>query len=403
MKDTHQVPGRRVTLRGRGAECALLEGMVDAVRAGGSRALVVRGEAGVGKSALLEHLVDAASDLRVVRAVGAESEMELAFAAVHQLCAPMLDRLDGLPTPQREALRIVFGLSGGVAAPDRFLVGLAVSSLLSEVAEESQLVCVVDDAQWLDRASARTLGFVARRLWAGPVGMVFASREACEELRGLQALELGGLRDGDAHALLSSTTQLFLDKRVCDRIVAETRGNPLALLELPRGLTQAQLAGGVGLLGAHALSGRIEESFRQRLAKLPCESQRLLLVAAVEPVGDPLLAWGAAEQLGIGVSASVAAETEGLLAVGERVTFRHPLLRSAVYGAASVEDRRAAHLALAEVTDCELDSDRRAWHLAAAASGPDEEVATELERSAGRAQARGGWPLRPHFCSARSS
>jgi len=274
----------------------------------------VRGEAGVGKSALLEHLVDAASDLRVVRAVGAESEMELAFAAVHQLCAPMLDRLDGLPTPQREALRIVFGLSGGVAAPDRFLVGLAVSSLLSEVAEESQLVCVVDDAQWLDRASARTLGFVARRLWAGPVGMVFASREACEELRGLQALELGGLRDGDAHALLSSTTQLFLDKRVCDRIVAETRGNPLALLELPRGLTQAQLAGGVGLLGAHALSGRIEESFRQRLAKLPCESQRLLLVAAVEPVGDPLLAWGAAEQLGLGVSR----RRDGRIAGGRR-------------------------------------------------------------------------------------
>ena len=390
MNDPHQVRGGRITLRGRGAECAVLEGILDAVRAGESRALVVRGEPGVGKSALLDYLVEAATDLRVVRAVGVECEMELAFAALHQLCAPMLDRLDGLPAPQREALRTVFGLSSGVAAPSRFLVGLAVSSLLSEVAEGGPLVCVVDDAQWLDQASAQTLGFVARRLWAEPVGMVFASREPCDELRGLRDLELGGLRDGDARALLSSAVQLFLDKRVCDRIVAETRGNPLALLELPRGLTQAQLAGGFGLLGAQTLSGRIEESFRRRLADLPCESQRLLLVAAAEPVGDPLLVWGAAEQLGIGVSAAVAVEKEGLLAIGERVTFRHPLVRSAVYGAASVEDRRAVHLALAEVTQSESDPDRRAWHLAAAASGPDEEVAIELERSAARAQARGG-------------
>ena len=389
MVDRHPVRGGLARLRGRRTECAVLDGMIATVREGEGRTLVVRGEAGVGKTALLEHVAEAASDLRVVRAVGVESEMELAFAALHQLCAPMLDRLGRLPAPQREALGIVFGLSGG-AAPDRFLVGLAVLSLLSEVAEERPLVCVIDDAQWLDQASARTLGFVARRLLADPVGLVFAAREPGEELRGLPELEVQGLRNGDAHALLGSVVQFLLDERVRDRIVAETRGNPLALLELPRGLTATQLAGGFELLGVQALSGRIEESFRQRLAELPPETKRLLLVAAAESVGDPLLVWRAAERLGIGVSAAAAAETEGLLAISARVTFRHPLVRSAVYRSASLPERRAVHLALAEVTDPEVDPDRRAWHLAAAAPGPDEEVALELERSAGRVQARGG-------------
>jgi DNA-binding CsgD family transcriptional regulator len=378
-----------VELRGRRVECAALDGMMEAVREGESRTLVVRGEAGVGKSALLNYAVESASDLRVVRAVGVESEMELAFASLHQLCAPMLDRLERLPDPQRDALEIAFGLSGG-ATPDRFMVGLALLSLLSEVAEERPLLCVVDDAQWLDQVSARTLAFVARRLFAEPVGLVFAAREPGEELRGLPDLEVRGLRSGDARALLGSVVRFRLDERVRDRIVAETRGIPLALLDLPRGLTATQLAGGFGLLGAHALTGRIEESFLRRLEALPTETRSLLLVAAAEPVGDPLLVWGAAERLGIDGSAAAAAATEGLLAIGERVTFRHPLVRSAVYRSAPPLERSAVHQALAEATDAQVDPDRRAWHLSAAATGPDEEVALELERSAGRAQARGG-------------
>jgi DNA-binding CsgD family transcriptional regulator/tetratricopeptide (TPR) repeat protein len=389
MVDRHSARGGVTGLRGRRTESAALDELLAAIRDGESRALVVRGEAGVGKTALLEYLVAAAPDLRVERAMGVESEMELAFAALHQLCAPMLARLERLPAPQREALEIVFGLSAG-AAPDRFLIGLAVLSLLSDVAEEHPLLCVVDDAQWLDEASAQVLAFVARRLGAEPVGLVFSARESSEKLRGIPELEVEGLGDADARELLSSALRFLLDERVRDRIVAETRGNPLALLELPRGLTATQLAGGFGLLAAQALSGRIEESFRQRLGELPSESEQLLLVAAAEPVGDPLLLWRAAERLGVGGSAAVAAETEGLLAIDQWVTFRHPLVRSAVYRSASLRARQAVHLALAEVTDPEIDPDRRAWHLAAAASGPDEEVAVELERSAGRAQARGG-------------
>src|SRR5437588_2847910 len=321
-------------LHGRRSECEVLYRLLAVVRGGRSGALVVRGEAGVGKTALLEYAIESASDLRVVRAVGVESEVELAFAALHQLCVPMLDRIDRLPGPQHDALGIAFGLKAG-AVPDRFFVGLAVLSLLSEVAEEQPLVCVVDDAQWLDRASAQTLGFVARRLLAESVLVLFAVREPSAELSGLPELEVRGLPDGDARALLGSVVRGPLDERVRERIVAETRGNPLALLELPRGLTPAELAGGFGLLDAPGLSGRIEESFRRRLAGLPAGTQRLLLVAAAEPVGDPVLVWRAAGQLGIGVQA--AAETDGLLTIGTRVTFRHPLVRSAAYRAASPE------------------------------------------------------------------
>jgi DNA-binding CsgD family transcriptional regulator len=379
----------RALLRGRADECARLDDLASAIRRGESRSLVLRGEAGIGKTALLEHLVAAASDLTVVRAVGVESEMELAYASLHQLCGPLLTRLDRLPAPQRQALEIVFGLSSG-GAPDRFLVGLAVLSLFAAAAEERPLLCVVDDAQWLDRASELTLAFVARRLLAEPVGIVFGTREPGDELRHLPELEVGGMREDDACALLISAVRFKLDEAVRDRIVAETRGNPLALLELPRGLTATQLAGGFGLLSAQALTGRIEESFVRRLELLSDDGRLLLLVAAAEPVGDPLLLWRAAERLGIGPEAAEAAEAEGLLTIGRRVTFRHPLVRSAVYRPAAVRDRRAVHLALAEATDREADPDRRAWHLAAAAAGPDEEVAAELERSAGRAQARGG-------------
>jgi DNA-binding CsgD family transcriptional regulator len=349
--------------------------------------LVVSGEPGVGKTALLESALGSASGFRVARAVGVESEMELAFAALQQLCAPLLDRLDRLPAPQRDALGVAFGLRAG-EAPDRFLVGLAVLSLLAEVAEEQPFLCVVDDAQWLDRASAQALVFVARRLLAESVALVLVTREPGDELQGFQELVVEGLRDGDARALLSSAVRVPLDERVRDRLMAETRGNPLALLELPRGLTPAELAGGFGLLDAPGLSGRIEDSFRRRLAGLAADTQRLLLVAAAEPVGDPVLLWRAADRLGIAVKA--ASETDGLLAIGASVTFRHPLVRSSVYRAASPEDRQAVHRALADATDPEVDPDRRAWHLAQATPGFDEDVASELERSAGRAQGRGG-------------
>jgi DNA-binding CsgD family transcriptional regulator len=378
-----------VGLRGRAEECARLQALVGEVRQGDSRSLVLRGEAGIGKTALLEYLIGLASDMTIARAVGVESEMELAYASLHQLCAPLLHRLERLPPPQREALSVVFGLSGG-APPDRFLVGLGTLSLLSEMAEERPLLCVVDDAQWLDEASALTLAFVARRLLAERVGIVFAARTPGQALEHLSDLELRGLRNGDARSLLRSAVRFRLDAQVRDRIIAETRGNPLALLELPQGLTATQLAGGFGLPGVGGLMGRIEESFVRRIAPLPADTRLLLLVAAAEPVGDPLLLWRAADRLGIAHEAAASAETAGLLAVGERVIFRHPLVRSAVYASAAVEDRKTVHLTLAEVTDENADPDRRAWHLAAATTGPNEEVAAELERSAARAQARGG-------------
>jgi DNA-binding CsgD family transcriptional regulator len=381
------IEGPAEALQDRREERGVLGRLLAAVRGGESRVLVVSGEAGVGKTALLEAVIGSASGFRVMRAVGVESEMELAFAALQQLCAPMLDRLDRLPAPQRDALGVAFGLRAG-DAPDRFLVGLAVLSLLSEAAEERPLVCLVDDAQWLDLASTQVLAFVARRLLAESVALVLATREPSEELTGFQDLVVEGLRDGDARALLGSAIRVPMDERVRERIVAETRGNPLALLELPRGLTPGELAGGFGLLDASGLSGRIEESFRRRLAGLPAETQRLLLVAAAEPIGDPVLVWRAADRLGIGVQA--AAETDGLLTIGASVTFRHPLVRSAVYRAASPEERHAVHRALADATDPEVDLDRRAWHLAQATAGFDEDVASELERCAGRAQARGG-------------
>jgi DNA-binding CsgD family transcriptional regulator len=378
-----------VELRGRRSECAVFDALLARMRGGKSGVLVVRGEAGVGKTALLEYAVESRSDVRVLRTVGVQSEMELAFAALHHLCAPMLRRLNKLPGPQRDALEIVFGLAVG-ATPNRLLVGLALLSLLSDVAEERPLLCVVDDAQWLDRASAQAIAFAARRLLAESVVVLFAAREPGDELRGLPELEVRGLRNRHARELLASAVRGRLDERVREQIVAETGGNPLALIELPRGLSPAQLAGGFGLPGALSLSDRIEESFRRRLNDLGEDTQRLLLVAAAEPLGDPELLWHAATQLGVGAEAVAAAESAGLLTVGAWVTFRHPLVRSTVYRAASLSERQRVHAALAEATNSETDPDRRAWHRAQATSGPDEAVAEELERSAGRAQARGG-------------
>jgi len=327
--------------------------------------------------------------MRILRAVGVESEMELTFAALHQLCAPLLGLLPALPAPQSEALATVFGTQAG-PPPDRFLVGLSVLSLLSRAADDQPLFCVVDDAQWLDRSSAQVLGFVARRLLAEPIAVAFGARQPAEELLGLPELELAGLRDVDARTLLDSVIPARLDGHVRDQIVAESRGNPLALLELPHGLTATQLAGGFGLLSAGTLPDRIEDAFRRRIDGLTDNARTLLLLAAAEPVGDPAVMWRAAERLGLPLGAALDDDTEHLLSIQERVTFRHPLVRSAVYGAATSADRRVVHLALAEVTDRELDPDRRAWHLASAAAGPDEAVAAELERSAERAQARGG-------------
>jgi DNA-binding CsgD family transcriptional regulator/tetratricopeptide (TPR) repeat protein len=378
-----------MVLRGRRREREVLDELLAAVGTGESRALVVVGEPGVGKTALIQSALQSASAYRLARAVGVESEMELAFAALHQLCAPMLDRLERLPDPQREALATAFGLSAG-DAPDRFLVGLAALGLLAEVAHDQPLLCFVDDAQWLDRASAQTLAFVARRLYAESVGVVFATREPSAELRGLPELHLQGLRTGEARELLASAVHGPLDERVRDRIVAETRGNPLALLELPRGLTHAELAGGFGPPDAPALSGRIEESFQRQVAALEPRTQLLLLVAAADPLGDPMLVWRAAERLDIAADAAPPAAAAGLAEFGARVRFRHPLVRSAVYRAASPAQRESVHAALAEATDPEVDPDRRAWHRAQAATGPDEDVAADLERSAERAQRRGG-------------
>src|SRR5690349_19623580 len=302
------------------------DSLMEDLRSGRGRALVVRGEAGVGKSALLEYAAGAAQDMRVARAVGVESEMELAFAGVHQLCAPLLDRLERLPAPQRDALGIAFGLRAG-GAPDRFLVALAVLTLLSEAAEERPLLCVVDDAQWLDRASAQVLAFVARRLLAEPVGVIFAVREPGEAFGGLAGLEVRGLPDQDARALLESVVRFGLDERVRDRILAETAGNPLALLELPRGLDPAQLAGGFGLAVAQPVLARIEQGFRRRLEALPADTRSLMLVAAAEPAGDPVLVWRAAGRLGIPASAAKAAQADGLVEIGAGVRFRHPLVR----------------------------------------------------------------------------
>ena len=393
------MPGEHSALVGRRAECAALDRVLEKARAGRSSVLVVRGESGVGKSVLLDYVAERASGCRVARAGGVESEMELPLAGLQQLLgASMLGRVENLPGPQRDALRLAFGLSVG-PAPDRFLLALAALSLLSDVAEQRPLVCVVDDVQWLDRESAQVLSFVARRLDAEPVGMVFAVREpsAVQELAGLPELVVEGLGEQDARALLASGFPGGLDEQVRDRIVAETRGNPLALLELPRGLTATELAGGFGLSTPHGLPGRIEDSFLRRLETLPEDPRRLLLIAAADPVGDPLLMWRAAERLGVRIPAAASAEEDGLLTIGGRVTFRHPLVRSAIYRSAKVQDRRAVHLALAEATDREADPDRRAWHLASAAHGPDEEVALELERSAGRAQARGGFAAAAAF------
>jgi DNA-binding CsgD family transcriptional regulator len=380
---------RSVRLVGRPSERGVLDRFLAALRGGESQALVLLGEPGVGKTALLEDMAERASGCRVVSVSGVQSEMELAFAALHQLCAPLLGRLDAVPAPQALALRTTFGLSPG-PVPDRFLVGLAALSLLAEAAADRPLLCIVDDEQWLDRASAQVMAFVARRLGAESVGLAFGTRVLSAELANLPQLKVEGLAKTDARALLDSVLTAKVDERVLDQIVAEAHGNPLALVELPRELTTAQLAGGFGLPGAVVLPRSAEEMFRRRSKALPAESRRLLVLAAAEPTGDPVLVWRAAGRLGIRAAAARPAVDAGLVEFGARVRFRHPLARSAAYRSAPAGERRAAHAALADATDPAVDPDRRAWHRAEATQDPDENVAGELERSAGRAQARGG-------------
>ncbi|MBV9095807.1 MAG: AAA family ATPase [Streptosporangiaceae bacterium] len=374
-------------------ECGGLERLLAGVRDGLSGVLVLRGEAGIGKTALLEHAAGSAADMHIALVTGVESEMELGFAGLHQLLMPFLDGLGSLPAPQREALRSVFGFAEG-PAPDRFLVGLAALTLITQAAAERPVLCVIDDAQWLDRASVALVGFVARRLFADRVGMLFAIRDGEPQAAGLEGLpecRIGGLSDKAAHELLAACEGRFLDPRVARRIVAEAAGNPLAVLEFASELAAEELAGAASLARPLRAEGRLETLFLSRVRALPHDARMLLLVAAAEPLGDPSLTWRAAEQLGINPEAAVVPGAERLLSFVPRVKFRHPLMRSAAYHAASAPERRRAHEALAAVIDRARDPDRRAWHLADAAGGPDEQVAAELERSADRARSRSGW------------
>jgi DNA-binding CsgD family transcriptional regulator/tetratricopeptide (TPR) repeat protein len=384
-------PPRTPAFRGRAREREALDDLLGRVRGGESAVLVIRGEAGIGKTALLRYCARQASGCRLVQVDGVESEMELPLAALHQLCGPLVGGLDALPEPQQRALRAVFGLAAGPAA-DRFVLGLAVLSLLAENAAGRPLVCLVDDAQWLDEASSQVLGFAGRRLLAESVLLLVAVREAAGErmFPGLPALTVEGLADEDARALLAAAIPGPLDERVRDRIVAETGGNPLGLLELAAGMSEAELAGGFAGPDAAGLPGRLQDHYLQRVRALPEPARRLMLLAAADPTGDAALLWRAAPILGLGGDAAVAADAGQLLQIGSRVRFRHPLVRSAAYTAGSPEDRRAAHLTLAAATDARIDPERRVWHLAAAADGPDEQVAAALEQAAARTQARAG-------------
>ncbi len=384
-------PGRPPVLLGRAGERKAFDRLLTDIRAGQSTSLVVRGEAGVGKTTLLHYCARQASGVRVMRIAGIEAEMELPFAALQQFCAPMLARLDKLPDPQQNALSVALGLAPGQPA-DRFLVGLAVLGLLSAAAEERPALCLVEDAQWLDGASSQILGFVGRRLVAESVGMVFAVRtpHTTRYFDGLPDMPLGGLDDDAARTLLARAVQGRMDSRVRERIIAETGGNPLALLELPQQMSAAELAGGFELPVPADLPNRIQDQYARRVEALPKATRQLILLAAADPVGDATLVWRAAHRLKIGNGALGPAQRAELLEIGAEVRFRHPLVRSAVYSAASLSERRRAHEALASVSDPELDADRRAWHRALAAPGPDDRVAAALELSAGRAQTRGG-------------
>jgi DNA-binding CsgD family transcriptional regulator/tetratricopeptide (TPR) repeat protein len=365
--------------------------MIEGVHAGESATLVIRGEPGIGKTALLQHCAGQASGCRVERIAGVESELELPYAALHQLCAPMLGNASTLPEPQEHALQVAFGLASG-NAPDRFIVGLAILGLLADVAAKQPLLCLVDDAHWLDEATSRVLAFVGRRLLAESVVLILAVREPWAErlFPDLPDLTLKGLDDDDARGLLAATVTRRLDERIRDRLIADTGGNPLAILELPAVMSAAELAGGFSAPSTTTVPTHVRDAYLRRINALPKRTRQLLLLAAADPTGDPTLVWRAAITLGIGHEDLTSAQADQLFEIGSRVRFRHPLVRSAVYEAATLEDRAAAHLALASATDPEGDPHRRAWHLGSAATGPNEDVAAELERTASSVQARAG-------------
>ncbi len=381
--------GRSERLYGRTLECASLQGILESVAHGTREVLVLRGEAGAGKSALLDYLTAAATGFRILAVGGVQADIELAFAGLHQLCAPLLDEVDRLPEPQRLAVDVAFGRGVG-DTPDRFKVGLAVLSLLSTASAAQPLLVVVDDAQWLDQVSLQTLAFVGRRLLAERIALVFAVREPVETLAGLPELVVGGLSDAAARELLDSVMPGGIDPRVRDRVVAETRGLPLAILQAPHSVSAAELSGGFWIAGKRSSPAAVERTYMRRIRALPATTRQLLLLAAAEPVGDAPLFLRAAAHLGVAISELGPAESDGLIEFGPRMRFGHPLVRSAAYRAADLADRRKIHHVLAECTDAAVDPDRRAWHRAQAASGPDDDVAADLEQSAARARSRGG-------------
>jgi DNA-binding CsgD family transcriptional regulator len=394
----------RSELRGRDTESEALEAHLAAARRGESRALVLRGEAGIGKTALILDMIRKAEGLQLLQAAGTESEQELAFAALQRFCQPVAEGLDCLPAPQQRALTVAFGAGVG-APPERLVVGLAVLGLLAEAAEAQPLLCAVDDAQWLDTATAEVLAFVGRRLHAEGIALVFATREADQRFEGLPEIVLGGLAPKPARELLDSGLPWIQDSAVKERYIAEARGNPLALLELARDPSSAWLTGPLtpSSPNASSVSSRVEKSFQRRAQQLPSDARRLMLIAAAEPLGDATLLWDAAERCGIGPDAGIAAEASGMIGLGGHVIFRHPLVRSAVYAIADAAERRQAHQALADVTDADSDPDRRAWHRAQAAIAPSEDIANELEASASRARARGGVSAAAAFAARAAS
>jgi DNA-binding CsgD family transcriptional regulator/tetratricopeptide (TPR) repeat protein len=385
---TGDVPRR---LLGRQREQQVLAGLLTDAREGRSGVVVLRGAAGIGKTSLLQHVLARASGFRAIRISGCESEMELAYAGLHQLCAPLLGRLDHLPAPQQRALRVALGLADG-DPPDRLVVGLAVLTLLSEASSERPTICVIDDAQWVDAASLQALSFVARRILADPIVMIFAACKRREDqiISGLPELQLRGLSDHDARTLLAATLPGRLNEQVRENIIAEAGGNPLALLELHRVLSPAELAGGFGLAQASELTTRLERGFGKWLTGLSADTKTLLLIAAADPMGEPRWVASAAERLGIPECAVETDEAAEFVSVGSQVRFRHPLIRSAVYRSSPISERRRVHQALAEVVDGPAADEHRAWHLGHAASAPDEDIAAQLERSAEHARNRSG-------------
>jgi DNA-binding CsgD family transcriptional regulator len=386
-------------LVGRSRELEALNVLVKRVHSGHSGVLVLRGHAGAGKTALLDALAALAGDCRLERVAGVEAERELPLAGLHLLLSPFLSQMKKLPRPQRNALAAAFGQADGIA-PKPFMIGLATLTLLSEQATRQRpVICLIDDAHWLDSATTQTLSFVARRIYAEPVALVFAVRGGSERdnLAGLPELAVNGLSDEDAHALLASVLHSPLDLAVRDRIVAEADGNPRALVELPNACSPTELAYGFGRDGPAQIDNRTEAAFIRRVRRLSSETRRLMLVAAAEPTGDVALLWRAASRLGLTPMAAAPAESAGLLTLGSRAQFRHPLLRSAVYRAATPQQRRAVHRALADSTEAGRDEDRRAWHRAQATVGVDDRVADQLESAALRARIRGGSSAEAEF------